>query len=132
MDAAGESRERADRKPFSPKKSWGTKKPFSPQKPFGASGTGHGAFILPAYTDMSSGGPFFRDIEVNDTGSAVNSLVTIGSNDDLSSPPQPHIQASSVTFNALAGITYYFAADANEFALDEFLQNDAGVRLNVC
>ncbi|MEU4621825.1 rhamnogalacturonan lyase B N-terminal domain-containing protein [Actinoplanes sp. NPDC023801] len=42
------------------------------QKPFGASGTGHGAFILPAYTDMSSGGPFFRDIEVNDTGSAVN------------------------------------------------------------
>ncbi|WP_433793212.1 rhamnogalacturonan lyase B N-terminal domain-containing protein [Actinoplanes sp. CA-252034] len=42
------------------------------QKPFGASGTGHGAFILPAYTDMTSGGPFFRDIEVNDTGSAVN------------------------------------------------------------
>ncbi|MEU4159633.1 rhamnogalacturonan lyase B N-terminal domain-containing protein [Actinoplanes sp. NPDC026670] len=42
------------------------------QKPFGASGSGHGAFILPAYTDMTSGGPFFRDIEVNDTGSAVN------------------------------------------------------------
>jgi rhamnogalacturonan endolyase len=42
------------------------------QQPFGASGTGHGAFILPAYTDMTSGGPFFRDIEVNDTGSAVN------------------------------------------------------------
>ncbi|GAA1600146.1 rhamnogalacturonan lyase B N-terminal domain-containing protein [Actinoplanes couchii] len=42
------------------------------QQPFGASGTGHGAFILPAYTDMTSGGPFFRDIEVNDTGAAVN------------------------------------------------------------
>ncbi len=42
------------------------------QQPFGASGTGHGAFILPAYTDMTSGGPFFRDIEVNDTGGAVN------------------------------------------------------------
>ncbi|MEV6349980.1 rhamnogalacturonan lyase B N-terminal domain-containing protein [Actinoplanes sp. NPDC051851] len=42
------------------------------QQPFGASGNGHGAYIIPAYTDMSSGGPFFRDIEVNDTGSAVN------------------------------------------------------------
>ncbi|MEV0896507.1 rhamnogalacturonan lyase B N-terminal domain-containing protein [Actinoplanes sp. NPDC049802] len=42
------------------------------QQPFGARGTGHGAYILPAYVDMTSGGPFFRDIEVNDTGSAVN------------------------------------------------------------
>ncbi|GLY08630.1 MULTISPECIES: rhamnogalacturonan lyase B N-terminal domain-containing protein [Actinoplanes] len=42
------------------------------QQPFGASGNGHGAYIIPAYTDMTSGGPFFRDIEVNDTGSAVN------------------------------------------------------------
>jgi rhamnogalacturonan endolyase len=42
------------------------------QKSFGASGNGHGAYIIPAYTDMTSGGPFFRDIEVNDTGSAVN------------------------------------------------------------
>ncbi|MEV6299086.1 rhamnogalacturonan lyase B N-terminal domain-containing protein [Actinoplanes sp. NPDC051861] len=42
------------------------------QQPFGASGNGHGAYVIPAYTDMTSGGPFFRDIEVNDTGSAVN------------------------------------------------------------
>ncbi|BBH65879.1 hypothetical protein ACTI_25640 [Actinoplanes sp. OR16] len=42
------------------------------QQSFGASGNGHGAYIIPAYTDMTSGGPFFRDIEVNDTGSAVN------------------------------------------------------------
>jgi rhamnogalacturonan endolyase len=42
------------------------------QKPFGASGGGHGVFILPGTHEMSSGGPFFRDIEVNDTGTAVN------------------------------------------------------------
>ncbi|WIM96963.1 rhamnogalacturonan lyase B N-terminal domain-containing protein [Actinoplanes oblitus] len=42
------------------------------QTPFGASGNGHGAFIIPGTNDMTSGGPFFRDIEVNDTGTAVN------------------------------------------------------------
>jgi rhamnogalacturonan endolyase len=42
------------------------------QQPFGASGNGHGAFIIPGAVDMASGGPFFRDIEVNDTGTAVN------------------------------------------------------------
>ncbi|MFI5936458.1 rhamnogalacturonan lyase B N-terminal domain-containing protein [Actinoplanes sp. NPDC051494] len=42
------------------------------QKPFGASGNGHGVYIIPGTQEMASGGPFFRDIEVNDTGSAVN------------------------------------------------------------
>lgn len=42
------------------------------QQPFGASGNGHGVFIVGGTHEMSSGGPFFRDIEVNDTGSAVN------------------------------------------------------------
>lgn len=42
------------------------------QKPYGASGSGHGVFILPGRQELASGGPFFRDIEVNDAGSAVN------------------------------------------------------------
>ncbi len=42
------------------------------QQPFGASGGGHGAYVIPGSHEMSSGGPFFRDIEVNDTGTAVN------------------------------------------------------------
>jgi len=42
------------------------------QQSFGASGTGHGVYIVPGTHEMSSGGPFFRDIEVNDTGGAVN------------------------------------------------------------
>jgi rhamnogalacturonan endolyase len=46
--------------------------PFISQQPFGASGNGHGVFIVGGTHEMSSGGPFFRDIEVNDTGSAVN------------------------------------------------------------
>lgn len=45
---------------------------FIAQQPFGASGNGHGVFIVGGTHEMSSGGPFFRDIEVNDTGSAVN------------------------------------------------------------
>lgn len=45
---------------------------FITQQPFGASGNGHGVFIVGGTHEMSSGGPFFRDIEVNDTGSAVN------------------------------------------------------------
>lgn len=45
------------------------------------------------------------------TGTAVNSLTAIASNDDLSSSPQPHIQASSVTFTAVAGTTYFIAVD---------------------
>jgi rhamnogalacturonan endolyase len=42
------------------------------QHPFGASGSGHGVFIIPASQEMTSGGPFFRDIEVNDTGTTTN------------------------------------------------------------
>ncbi|GAA2614965.1 rhamnogalacturonan lyase B N-terminal domain-containing protein [Paractinoplanes durhamensis] len=42
------------------------------QQPFGASGNGHGVYIIPGSNEMTSGGPFFRDIEVNDTGGAVN------------------------------------------------------------
>lgn len=42
------------------------------QQPFGASGNGHGVYLIPGTNEMGSGGPFFRDIEVNDTGSAVN------------------------------------------------------------
>jgi rhamnogalacturonan endolyase len=42
------------------------------QKPFGASGSGHGVFIIPGTQEMTSGGPFFRDIEVNNTGSVTN------------------------------------------------------------
>lgn len=43
------------------------------------------------------------------TGTAVNGLATIAGNDDLSS--SPHVQASSVTFNAVAGTTYFIAVD---------------------
>jgi len=42
------------------------------QQPFGASGGGHGVFLIGGTHEMSSGGPFFRDIEVNDTGTTVN------------------------------------------------------------
>ncbi|MGX6600846.1 rhamnogalacturonan lyase B N-terminal domain-containing protein [Micromonosporaceae bacterium Da 78-11] len=42
------------------------------QKPFGAGGNGHGVYLVPGTDEMGSGGPFFRDIEVNDTGTAVN------------------------------------------------------------
>ncbi|WP_306211876.1 rhamnogalacturonan lyase B N-terminal domain-containing protein [Actinoplanes sp. RD1] len=45
---------------------------FITQQPFGASGNGHGVYLTGGSHEMSSGGPFFRDIEVNDTGSAVN------------------------------------------------------------
>lgn len=43
------------------------------------------------------------------TGTAVNGLTTVASNDDLSA--SPHIQASSVTFTAVAGTTYFIAVD---------------------
>jgi rhamnogalacturonan endolyase len=42
------------------------------QRPFGASGPAHGVFILPGRQELSAGGPFFRDHEVNDTGDAIN------------------------------------------------------------
>jgi rhamnogalacturonan endolyase len=42
------------------------------QRPFGAGGSAHGVFIVPGTQEMASGGPFFRDIEVNDTGSTTN------------------------------------------------------------
>lgn len=45
------------------------------------------------------------------TGTAVNNLTTIGSNDDLQNDQTAHIQASLVTFPAVAGQTYYFAVD---------------------
>lgn len=43
------------------------------------------------------------------TGTAVNNLTAIASNDDVSS--SPHIQTSSVTFTAVSGQTYYIAVD---------------------
>jgi rhamnogalacturonan endolyase len=42
------------------------------QKPYGASGNGHGVFLIPGTEEMTSGGPFFRDIEVNNAGAATN------------------------------------------------------------
>jgi rhamnogalacturonan endolyase len=42
------------------------------QQPFGAHGSAHGVYILPGTQEESSGGPFFRDIEVNDTGGTTN------------------------------------------------------------
>jgi rhamnogalacturonan endolyase len=42
------------------------------QQPYGASGPGHGVFIIPGTQEESSGGPFFRDIEVNNTGDVTN------------------------------------------------------------
>ncbi len=42
------------------------------QRPYGASGNGHGVFIIPGTEEMTSGGPFFRDIEVNNAGAATN------------------------------------------------------------
>ena len=42
------------------------------QQPFGAHAPAHGVYILPGTQEMNSGGPFFRDIEVNDTGSVTN------------------------------------------------------------
>jgi rhamnogalacturonan endolyase len=42
------------------------------QQPFGGSGSAHGAFLVGGSNEMTSGGPFFRDIEVNDTGTALN------------------------------------------------------------
>ena len=42
------------------------------QQPFGAGGNGHGVYLVPGTNEMGSGGPFFRDIEVNDTGTAIN------------------------------------------------------------
>jgi rhamnogalacturonan endolyase len=42
------------------------------QQPYGASGSGHGVFILPGSQEETSGGPFFRDIEVNNAGAATN------------------------------------------------------------
>jgi hypothetical protein len=58
------------------------------------------------------------------TGTAVNALTKIASNDDLSNSPQPHIQASSVTFNAVAGTTYFIAVDG-------FDADSAGLTLNI-
>jgi len=55
------------------------------------------------------------------TGTAVNSLTAIASNDDLSA--SPHIQASSVTFNAVAGTNYFIAVDG-------FDADCAGLTLN--
>jgi len=68
-------------------------------------------------------GSYFDTILGVYTGTAVNALTTIAGNDDLSSSPQPHIQASSVTFNAVAGTTYFIAVDG-------FDADCAGVTLN--
>lgn len=47
------------------------------------------------------------------TGPAVSSLTSIASNDDVSPPSQTsnRIRTSAVTFNAVAGTTYFFAVD---------------------
>ncbi len=55
------------------------------------------------------------------TGTAVSALTTIVGNDDLSAAP--HIQASSVTFTAAAGTTYFIAVDG-------FDADCAGLTLN--
>lgn len=54
-------------------------------------------------------GSYFDTILGVYTGTAVNSLTTIAGNDDLSA--SPHVQASSVSFNAVAGTTYFIAVD---------------------
>jgi hypothetical protein len=56
------------------------------------------------------------------TGTALSNLTTIGNNDDISSTP--HIQASTVTFTATGGTTYYFAVDGWDGDM-------AGITLNV-
>lgn len=45
------------------------------------------------------------------TGTAVGSLTTIASNDDLQNDQNGHVQASSVSFNATGGTTYFIAVD---------------------
>lgn len=55
------------------------------------------------------------------TGTTVNSLATIVSNDDLSA--SPHVQASSVTFNAVPGTNYFIGVDG-------FDADCAGLTLN--
>jgi hypothetical protein len=56
------------------------------------------------------------------TGTAVNNLVSVGNNDDISETP--HIQASTVTFTATSGLTYYFAVDGWD-------GDSAGITLNL-
>ncbi len=55
------------------------------------------------------------------TGAAVGSLSTIASNDDIN---PGIVQASSLTFNATAGTTYYFGVDG-------FDADSAGITLNL-
>lgn len=55
------------------------------------------------------------------TGSAVNALTTIASNDDIDSGI---VQASSLTFSATAGTTYFFAVDGWD-------GDTAGITLNL-
>jgi hypothetical protein len=66
------------------------------------------------------------------TGSSVSSLTTIASNDDIKDGV---IQVSSLTFNATAGTTYYFAVDGyNPIAQDPTDKTGAdsgGVTLNL-
>ncbi len=42
------------------------------QKPYGADGNGTAVYMLAGTNEMASGGPFFRDIEVNNVGSTTN------------------------------------------------------------
>jgi rhamnogalacturonan endolyase len=42
------------------------------QKAYGASGTGTAVYMLAGTNEMASGGPFFRDIEVNNVGPTTN------------------------------------------------------------
>lgn len=69
-------------------------------------------------------GSFFDTVLAVYTGSAVNTLAVVGSNDDLQNDQTAHIQASSVTFTAAAGMIYYFAVDGWD-------GDSAGVTLNL-
>jgi Matrixin len=61
------------------------------------------------------------------TGTAVNALASLGSNDDQESPAQNptenRIRTSIVPFNTIAGTTYYFAVDGWEAAFGAVVLN---------
>lgn len=66
------------------------------------------------------------------TGSAVNSLTPIASNDDIN---RGVVQASAVTFNATGGVTYFFAVDgfnnSDNDPTDRNGADSAGITLNL-
>jgi len=58
------------------------------------------------------------------TGTSVNALTTLGSNDDLQNDATAHVQASKVSFGATTGTTYYFG-------IDGFDADTGGITLNL-